>query len=181
MESVSVSSYITGLAASGPFKGLEEKLSLFGQFVGDWEIVEDRFFNEDGTESVERGELHWRWILGGKAVQDVWMYRDKDTGRLVPAGTTVRFYDPSIDAWHSVWITPEALVVIPFIGRKSDDGILLEGTDSKGVSLKWSFSDIKADSFIWRGEESTDHWKTWQLKERMMIRRMSELSNLSKS
>jgi len=42
---------IEGLAASAPYPELKEKLELFGQFVGDWEM-EDRYLKEDGT---------WAW------------------------------------------------------------------------------------------------------------------------
>jgi len=162
---------IAGLGADGPFPELEEKLSLFGQFVGDWDILEDRFFEPDGTESVQEGELHWGWILGGRAVQDVWMFRDKETHRVIPAGTTVRFYDSKIDAWQSVWITPQGNAVLQFLGHKVADEIVLDGKAREGTLLKWIFSDIKPDSFTWRGEESKDDGKTWVLAERMRIRR----------
>ncbi len=60
-----------GLKADGPFPGMEEKLALFGQFVGDWDILEDRYLKPDCTWAVGRGELHWRWILNGRGVRDV--------------------------------------------------------------------------------------------------------------
>jgi hypothetical protein len=85
---------------------MEEKLALFGQFVGDWDILEDRFLRPDGTWATSRGEVHWRWILDGKAVQDVWASTDEKNMKPIPEGTTVRFYDPRIDAWPSVWISP---------------------------------------------------------------------------
>ncbi|MDG6996399.1 MAG: hypothetical protein JRN52_10800 [Nitrososphaerota archaeon] len=162
---------INGLLSTGPDPGLGDKLKLFGQFVGDWDILEDRFFKPDGTEEVQSGELHWGWILGGKAVQDVWMYHDKETNRAVPAGTTVRFYDSETDAWHSVWITPEGNAVITFVGHQVENEIVLEGKDQEDTLLKWVFSDIKSDSFTWRGEESKDDGKTWVLTERMQIHR----------
>jgi len=137
---------LEGLGASEPYPGLEDKLSLFGQFVGDWVILEDHSFQEDGTETVVDGELHWEWILEGKAVQDVWMFRDKETNKIMPAGTTVRMYDPKIDAWQSIWFTTERL-------------------------LWWIFSDITPNSFTWRGEKSKDLGKTWMTRELMKIRR----------
>ena len=160
---------IQGLEAQEPSPELKKKLELFGQFVGDWDILEDRFFDPDGTEFTQEGELHWGWILDGKALQDVWMYRDKETHRAIPGGTTVRFYDPKIDAWQSVWITPEGNSVVKFIGRKVGDEIVLEGKNPEDTFLKWIFSDIKSDSFTWRGEESRDAGKTWVLAERMRI------------
>ena len=90
---------------------MREKLMLFGQFVGDWDILEDHYLQPDGTWAVSRGALHWGWILDGKAVQDVWMSIDEKTGKTIPEGTTIRFYDQKIDAWHSVWISPTQRVV----------------------------------------------------------------------
>ena len=72
---------INGLGAEGPTPGMEEELATFGQFVGDWEIVEDRYLEEDGSWTKQRGELHWGWILGGRALQDVWMSIDERTQR----------------------------------------------------------------------------------------------------
>src|SRR2546430_2464185 len=89
---------IDGLGAEGPFPDFKEKLALFGQFVGDWVIEEARYPRPDGLELRSQGEIHFGWILDGRAVQDVFMTRDPDTGRAVPIGTTVRFYDPKRDA-----------------------------------------------------------------------------------
>ena len=148
---------------------------LFGQFVGDWDILEDRFYQSNGTSSLEqnlaRGELHWCWILEGRAVQDVWMSIDEKTGKAIPEGTTIRFYDQKIDAWHSVWISPTQGVVKTFLGRQVGDEIVLEGRTTEGYPVKWIFSEITPDSFRWRAEQSRDNGKTWMLKEEMRIRR----------
>ena len=161
---------IEGLPAYGPNSELTEKLALFGQFVGDWDIVENRHLQDDGTWSKERGRLHWRWILEGRALQDVWSSIDEETGREVPWGTTVRFYDPKIDAWRSTWISPRQGAVKTFIGRNVGGEIVLERKSEEGYLVKWIFSDIARDSFRWRAEESRDG-KTWNLREEMKIRR----------
>ena len=164
---------LEGLAASGPYPGLEDKMPLFGQFVGDWDILECRLFEEDGTETILEGELHWQWILEGKAVQDVWMFREKGVGKVIPAGTTVRMYDPKIDAWHSIWITTERQEVLQFVGRKVGEEIVLESESPEKNLLKWIFYEITPDSFLWRGEKSKDQGKTWKVVEKMQIRRKS--------
>ena len=64
---------IKGLGADGPDPNMREKLMLFGQFVGDWDIVEARYPQPDGTEIKRKGEIHFGWILDGRAIQDVWM------------------------------------------------------------------------------------------------------------
>jgi len=174
-QQIRPSNTIQGLHSEGPNPELEEKLMLFGQFVGDWDILEDRFYEPDGTQNLEqnlaRGELHWGWILNGRAVQDVWMSTDEKTGKAIPEGTTVRFYDPKIDAWHSVWISPTQGVVKTFVARQVRDEIVLEGKNTEGYPVKWIFSEITPDSFKWRSEETRDNGKSWTLKEEMRIRR----------
>ncbi len=167
----SIKHEIEGLLADGPDHELREKLMLFGQFVGDWDILECRNLQPDGTWSVTRGELHWEWILDGTGVQDVWMWIDEKTHKPIPLGTTVRFYDPKIDASHSVWICPTQGVVQKFVARQVGAEIVLEGRTNEGSPVKWIFSDIKPESFRWRSEETRDSGKTWTLEEEMQIRR----------
>lgn len=163
---------IIGLGAERPWPEFKANLDLFGQFVGDWDIVEARYPQPDGTEVKRKGEIHFRWILEGRAVQDVWSTIDEKTGRVVPAGMTVRFYDPSIDAWQSVWISPRQHVVQPFLARRVKDEIVLEGrTPRSGHPEKWVFSEIRPGSFRWRSEETHDGGKTWILTEEMQVRR----------
>jgi hypothetical protein len=163
---------ISGLAAAGPAPGMEDKLSLFGQFVGDWDIVESRYPQPDGTELKGRGEIHFRWILEGRGIQDTFCSIDEKTGESVPAGTTVRFYDSKIDAWHSVWISPRQHVVQPFIARKVGDEIVLEGNTPDGkYPERWIFSNITREAFRWHAEETHDEGKSWILTEEMKVKR----------
>lgn len=37
--------------------------------------------------------------------------------------------------------------------------------------LRWSFNDIQPDTFVWRGEQSTDAGATFHLAEEMHLRR----------
>ena len=163
---------IEGLPAEGPDPKLADKLALFGQFVGDWDILECRSLEDDGTWSITHGKLHWRWILEGRAVQDIWTTIDDKTHRSIPIGTTVRFYDPKIDAWHSVWLSPVNGVVRAFIGRPVGSEIVLEGKNSRGNAIRWIFSEITPQSFRWRGEELRNPPSGWVLYEEMRIRRV---------
>jgi hypothetical protein len=169
---------IEGLESKGPNPELKEKLMLFGQFVGDWDILEDRFYQSNGRSSLEqnltRGELHWRWILAGRATQDVWMSIDEKSGKTIPEGTTIRFYDQKTDAWHSVWISPTQGAIKTFVARQVGDTIVLDGMTAEGYPLKWVFSEITPNSFRWHAEETRDNGKTWTLREEMRIRRRRE-------
>lgn len=163
---------INGLGAEGPNHDLKKKLELFGQFVGDWEIYEARYKQPDGTWVRMKGEVHFGWILGGTAVQDVWIGCPEGSETLAVYGTTIRFYDPKIDAWRSTWISPIKGLVKVFIGRHVGDEIVLETKTVEGKPERWIFSEITLQSFRWRSEESKDGGKSWTLTEEMRIRRV---------
>ncbi len=162
---------IRGLAAAGPYPEMKEKLMLFGQFVGDWDIVGVQSPSPSGVAFKERGEVHFGWILEGRAVQDVWMTYDEKSKRVIPVGTTIRVYDPSIDAWQSTWISAIRRSVQTFVARQVGEEIVLEGTTKDGNPERWIFSEITSNSFRWRSVESHDNEKTWQLTEEMRVHR----------
>ena len=162
---------IEGLGALGPDPEMRDKLMLFGQFVGDWDILEARYPQPDGTEIIRTGEVHFGWILDGRAVQDVWLKHQGNPPRAVPIGTTVRFYDPKIDAWHVTWIAPKSAAIQTFLARLVGEEIVLEGRTDDQYPERWIFSEITANSFRWRAVESHDNQKTWKLTEAMRIRR----------
>ena len=62
-------------------------------------------------------------------------------------GTTLRFYDPAIDAWRSTWIGPRKHVVMPFLARQVGDEIVLEGSFQEGSLTRWIFSDVTPATF----------------------------------
>lgn len=160
------------LEASGPEESRADKLHLFGQFVGAWDL-EWRGQDHDGNAIAVRGELHFGWILGGRAIQDVWRVPldEADAGRMRAFhGTTIRFYDPVIGAWRSTWIDPLNSRVRRFIGRSEGDSIVLDGLDDDPRE-RWSFREITPDSFVWRGEESSDGGKSWVLNDEMVATR----------
>lgn len=164
---------LKGLAANGPFSEHKEKLELFGQFVGDW-IGEATFLKEDGSEMPGgNGEVHFNWILDGRAIQDVWMYEDYGSRKVITGGTTVRFYDPEKDNWQSTWISPLQNNTQTFTGREGENGqIVLEARNRRGQKERWIFFEIeKGSSFSWRAEVSEDEGTTWKPYVRYRLRR----------
>ncbi|HSS88770.1 MAG TPA: hypothetical protein VLL69_05600, partial [Streptosporangiaceae bacterium] len=59
------------LHSTGPHPGQAEQLSLFGRFIGAWD-VDWHGTDSQGRAATMAGELHFGWVLGGRAVQDVW-------------------------------------------------------------------------------------------------------------
>jgi hypothetical protein len=144
---------------------MDAKLMLYGQFVGRWE-AEAQAFLPDGAVRRHYGQIRFDWALENRAIQDVWITPPREgpnvgrSERWGPFdnqyGTTIRVYDPKIDAFRVTWIDPCAGYRAELVGRAHDSGIFQEGTGSDGTRLRWIFSDIGADSFRWRAELSSD-------------------------
>jgi hypothetical protein len=70
------------LLADGPAADRAANMMLYGQFVGSWDgtVV---VHNPDGTGRESSSEVHFGWVLGGRAAQDVWL-APALAGRQVP-------------------------------------------------------------------------------------------------
>jgi hypothetical protein len=152
----------------------DSELMTFGQFVGAWTL--DGWIEQpDGSRSEHRGEWRFDWALDRQAIQDVLVCpppaERRDGEPWVEYGTTIRFYDPEERAWQVTWITPVQRAVRRLSGGRQGDRILLEGPNEEGDLLRWSFNEIHADSFVWRGEVSHDGGESWRLVEEMRLRR----------
>jgi len=167
------------LHADGPAAEHADKLALYGQFVGDWD-ADVVTYTPDGKRHEGQGEIHFGWILQGRAIQDVWMIprlKDRKPG-VAPMplagnwyGTTVRAYDPSLDAWHIYWIDPATNAYYQQLGRQQGTDIVQQGGTESGVLSRWSFTEITPKSFHWKGEASADKGATWHLLVEVFARR----------
>ena len=181
MSNSKSSDLIALLHADGPARDRAEALKLYGQFVGDWE-ADIVTYTPDGARHQGQGEIHFGWVLQGRAIQDIWMIpRHKDRRPGSPAmpvagnwyGTTIRVYDPAHDAWRIYWIDPATNAYYQQIGRKQGADIVQEGTTEAGAMSRWSFTDIMPDSFHWKGEASFDKGASWRLLVEVFARRVS--------
>jgi hypothetical protein len=148
--------------ADGPRPELVEELALFAPLIGSWAL---RVFNyEDGGNVQEiSAEWHFSWALDGRAVADVWIApsrADRGDDRSGEWGLSLRFYDPSIKAWRSTWHGPKRGLVLPFTARPGEDGIILSAR-ANDIEHRWIFSELTADSFRWRREETAPDGSTF--------------------
>jgi hypothetical protein len=159
-------SFIDALHTAGPAPDRADKMGLYGWLIGRWEM-DAVVVGTDGTKYNARGEIHFGWVLEGRAIQDVW---------ILPGffyGTTLRIYDPGIDAWHILWSDPLKQLYRRQIGRARGQDIVQEGQDDSGAAVRWSFTDITPNSFHWLGEHSGDGGANWQLQAEFFARRVT--------
>ncbi|MFC7615657.1 hypothetical protein ACFQV2_21330 [Actinokineospora soli] len=118
-----------------------------------------------------RGEWHFGWALGGRAVADVWITPSRaaraDSDEDGEWGLSLRFHDPAIGAFRSTWLGPRNHVVLPFTARAADGRIVLDAEHTPGVRTRWQFSEIGETSFHWENMTSTDDGATWTLRQEM--------------
>jgi hypothetical protein len=158
------SSFVDALQSAGPAPDRAEKLKLYGWLIGDW-TFDATVFADDGTKHSGNGEIHFVWALEGRAIQDVW---------ILPGffyGTTLRVYDPNIDAWHILWSDPVKQLYTRQIGRARGNDIVQDGTADSGDLMRWSFLDITRDSFRWLGERSKDGGASWHVQSEFLAQR----------
>jgi hypothetical protein len=87
-------------------------------------------------------------------------------------GTTLRVYDPRIDAWQIQWTDPVKQSYLGMIGRREGGNIVQLGKSPDGNLIRWSFCEITQESFRWRGEVSVDNGATWWLDVEFLARRV---------
>jgi hypothetical protein len=173
------SAFLDALGADGPAADRAGKMDLYGRFVGSWDL-DVMQIAEDGTKRRRKGEWHFGWTLEGRAIQDVWIVPPRGKLRRGDAaanvnsyGTTLRVYDPGTDAWLIQWTDPVTQNFLQMIGRADGSDIVQLGTRPDGKLLRWSFSEITENSFLWRGEISADLGASWQLNVEFTARRVA--------
>ena len=57
------------------------------------------------------------------------------------------------------------------IGRAVGADIVQDGADGAGHPIRWRFTEILCDSFLWIGERSSDGGATWQRQTEFRARR----------
>lgn len=158
------SRFVETLTSGGPATDSAGRLALYGQFIGDWTF--DAVVNkDDGTQHRGQGEIHFAWVLDGRAIQDVWILPG------IFYGSTLRVYDPGPDAWHILWSDPLKQLYTRQLGRSQGADIVQLG-EAGGVHIRWRFTDITPDAFRWRGERSGDGGVTWFLQADFHARRV---------
>jgi hypothetical protein len=148
-------SFINALQAQGPAADRADKMGLYGWLIGAWEM-DVLVHLENQAKYRAKGEIHFGWVLEGRAIQDVWITPPRG-GRNDPAaaanfyGSTFRIYDPGIDAWHIFWLDPVKQFYSRMIGR-ADGKDIEQLTVNETPQRRWRFTDIMPNSFHWTAD-----------------------------
>jgi hypothetical protein len=156
-------SFLAAIHADGPAADRVEQMALYGQFVGGWS-GSLRFRDDTGEWRRTSAEVHFGWVLEGRAIQDVWIApaRADDPGAALRMyGTTIRVYVPGRDEWEITWIDPNRRRFDRMRGRCVGDEIVQDARLDDGALSQWIFTDITANSFRWLSRRSEDDGRTW--------------------
>lgn len=166
------SAQVRDLIASPPGRAVQDSLRTFGQLVGNWRC-QDIQIHPDGTRTTGSCEWSFGWILGGRAVQDVFMSRGPNGGPLTSVGTTIRVYDPRTNNWQVTWASATSGIVLRFTAHQAADSIVMVPWDTLPGRRpwRWEFLHVTADSFQWQFVTSPDSGKTWIPSQIMHVHR----------
>src|SRR5262249_10414727 len=84
-------SFIAALHSDRPAADRAQKMGLYGWLIGRWEM-DGVIHDDDGRTHTGRGEIHFGWVLEGRAIQDVWIMPRFFYGRR--CGSTIQTSTP---------------------------------------------------------------------------------------
>jgi hypothetical protein len=170
--------FLAALAAPGRSSEIPESADAYGWLVGSWELEVVHYKAVDVSALGIKGEAHFGWVLEGRAIQDVWIMpsrpdRKGDTDKTNNMyGTTLRVWEPSLQAWLIRWINPVRGHLEEQIGRRIGRDIIQVGARPDGTPTRWRFTEITSDSFHWIGEALNPDGQTWRLEGEFRAKRV---------
>jgi hypothetical protein len=168
------------LQARGRSREVPETEDVYGWLVGSWELDVVHYKGVDVSSQKIKGEAHFSWVLEGRAIQDVWIMprasdRTPESERINNMyGTTLRVWDPQIQAWRIRWMNPVSGHEERQTGRRVGEEIVQIGARADGTPTRWRFTEITANSFHWIGEALRPDGKTWVLEGEFQARRIRQ-------
>lgn len=166
------------LAAPVRAPEIPETADAYGWLVGSWELDVLHYWGTRVADRGLKGEVHAGWVLEGRAVQDVWIMPSRPDRTAPPDkrmnmyGTTLRVWDPTMEAWRISWRNPAGDHHEDQIGRRVGQDIEQLGTRPDGTRTRWRFTEISVDAFHWTGESLEQDGGTWRLEGEFRARRV---------
>jgi hypothetical protein len=170
--------FVSSLVASGRSPEIPESADVYGWLVGSWELEVLHYKTVNLSSQNVKGEVHFCWVLEGRAIQDVWIMpqfadRQPNLDRVNNMyGTTLRIWDPAISAWRIRWANPVSGHEERQTGRKVGSEIVQIGARLDGTPTRWRFTETTANSFRWIGEALESDGKSWKVEGEFRARRL---------
>ena len=165
------------LSASTRSPEIPESADVYGWLCGSWDLEVLRYRGVEVSGGDLRGEVHAARVLEGRAVQDVWIMprvedrRDGSDRTMNMYGTTLRTWDAATRSWRIAWTNPLRGHYEVQSGRWNGRDILQEGTRPDGTKTRWTFTEITADAFRWRGEALPPNESAWMQDAEFLAKR----------
>ena len=162
--------FLRSLIASSRSPEISESFDVYGWLVGSWDLKVLHYRGLDVSSKNLNGEVHFSWVLEGRAIQDVWIMptlseRTPNSDRTNNMyGVTLRIWDSAIKAWRIRWINPVNGHEERQTGRKVGDEIVQVGARLDGTPTRWRYTEITANSFRWVGEALEPDGTTWKIE-----------------
>jgi hypothetical protein len=173
-SSISASPMLRALHAAQAAPDRAGAMMLYGQFVGSWD-GRLTYVDREGAGRETTAEVHFDWVLEGRAVQDVWIAPARGGpaagGAQLMYGTTLRVYDPNADHWHITWIDPVRQAYERMIGRQVGNDIVQEYRTEQGARVQWMFTEITPCSFHWTAREAPVAGEDWRVRAEFFLAR----------
>lgn len=159
---------------------ISEEQNIFAPLIGDWDFV---MVYHPGTANEKKVEGEWffSWVLGGYAVQDVFvcprrssMNSQIDNGSIY--GSVFRVYSKIKKCWE-VFSTCNGSSLI-MDARKVGENIVLDAITTSKYKVKRIFSNITENSFKWQIAVSSDNGHNWIVfVEMSAVRKQTNIIN----
>jgi hypothetical protein len=162
---------VAALEATSPNPSLGDQAQVLSRLVGTWD-VEYTDFAKDGKSIQRTGEFIVSWVMDGRAVQDLWIVDPSGKRKDREVYTTLHYFDAKSRTWHATFVDPEHGSIARFTGGpEGSDRFVIETADLGNPTNRWSFNDIRPDSFVYRDEASSDGGKSWRLQSEYKMKR----------
>ncbi len=129
----------------------------FDFWVGKWKLDGLSYPPGGGQPTPTHSTNHIEKILDDRVVHENFVGPDLK-------GQSWTVYTPGSKLWRQTWVDNQGGYIVLTGQRKGDTVTLvtIPNPARPNGSNRMIFTDIKADSFTWKWEGSTDGGKTWQ-------------------
>ena len=176
-EGRKLNGFVALLSASERSPEISDSADVYGWLVGSWDLEVFHYGTTDLRSQSINGEVHFAWVLEGRAIQDVWIMpsvnnRTPQSDRANNMyGTTLRVWDSANQNWQIRWIDPVSGREDRQTGRRVGNEIVQIGVRTDGIPTRWRFTEVTPDSFHWIGEALDPDGKTWRREGEFVAKR----------